>query len=140
MPLIFSIIYGFAALILVGTVAGLIAALVTDSDPFRLGLAHIWVCLIFFGLLCLRIAFVAVRMLRARGLLLIDDRGVTNVKDGIGPIAWGDICGASILELPRVPRVGARFALVLHGCRITRRHRVLPRFRSWKRHPTHYPG
>jgi hypothetical protein len=55
-----------------------------DPDPFRLRLAPLWVMAVVFGMLLLRVVFVAGRMFRAGGLWRIEEQGVTNVKDGVG--------------------------------------------------------
>lgn len=105
------------ALMAVGGVAllssfvGAVMAIATDADPLRAGLAPVWAVAIVFGALSLRIAFIAARMPRGGGRSRIDEQGITNLKDGIGPIAWTDIRGASIMPLKYVPRTGSRWAL-----------------------------
>jgi len=106
-----AVVPGLGSLVLAAAFAGLVAALAVDPDPFRLRQAPLWAVAIVFGVLCLRVMLVVFRMLRARGPWRIDDEGVTNGKDGIGPIAWADIRDASIRELPSVPRAGSRSGL-----------------------------
>lgn len=91
--------------------AGVITALVTDPDPFRLQVFHLWVFAILLALLNLRLLIVGARVARGGGFVTINDDGVTNVKDGIGPIAWREIRAAEIRDLPRVPRIGGRTCL-----------------------------
>ena len=90
---------------------GMLAALITAPDPFRLELFNIWVFAVLLALLNLRIIAVGIRVWRGGGFVRLDDEGVTNIKDGIGPIAWRDIRDASIRELSRVPRIGTRHCL-----------------------------
>jgi hypothetical protein len=105
------------ALIVLGVVAelaifaGVIAALASQPTIFSLMLTHLWMLALLLGLLNVQLAIVAVRTLRGGGATRIDDDGVTNVKDGIGPIPWRDIRGAAIRELPPVHRLGSRRGL-----------------------------
>src|SRR5690348_6915601 len=105
------------ALLALGVIAeltifgGMLAALITAPNAFRLELFHIWVFAILLALLNLRLVAVGVRLIRGGGFVRIDDEGITNVKDGIGPIPWRDIRGVSIRELPRIPRLGAQNGL-----------------------------
>ncbi|MCC6210929.1 MAG: hypothetical protein IT513_07800 [Burkholderiales bacterium] len=111
MTLPLAMFLGFGALGLFGAFAFTVWGLAIDSDPFRLGLAPLWMLSLVFGVLSVRVLFVAVRFLFAGGLWRLDDAGVTNVKDRIGPIAWADVRGAVIRDLPTVPHAGPRRGL-----------------------------
>ena len=90
-----------------------IFALRTEADPFRLGLTHVWMIVVFLGALNLRLMFVAIRLVRGGGWSRADADGIVNIKDRIGPIAWTDVRGASIRPLDRVPRMGVQWVLFI---------------------------
>jgi len=131
------VVMGLSYAVLIAFVVFAAWGIAGDADPFRAGLAPAWMVTIVFGLLVLRIGFVAARMLRARGMARIDDEGVTNVKDGIGPIAWEHIIGATIEALPYVPRAGNRSALFLQvPDAVARRHiQAASLLARWSRYP-----
>ena len=97
----------FGALACAATLAGGIAALATSPSPLtRPQLWPVWGVVVLLGALSFRIVPFFFGLLRRPALARIDEAGVENLKDGLGPIAWQEIRGASIRELGYTFRVG----------------------------------